>query len=936
MANQILLKNAKGVQVQQNPLSQVAEGALLVGDDVSIDREGVISKRTGFNFHGDFTTGKLPGDSIGKDIYEYQDRAVVRLTSNKMAYDTTGSGVWATWTGTFFPVDNTIRSIVGNKNFYFTTLSGVFINDSITGTPVRAGLPRSLDLRLAKTGIGAGFFSPDSQVAYRILFGRVDANQNDKKGSAGFIYERVVNGKSSTLSFTGSVTTITVTHVAHGFTTGDIIDISDVSDVGAENGEHEIIVVDVDTYTYEVAVAPASGTLKDGKSYNVVIEGTLPDDVKAGDYYEVYRTQTTVNVNTIPDDILFKITRKDVESADISNGYITFTDTLDDTFLGERLYQNPENGGLLVANDRPPWCEHIAAYKTHTLYANTELPYFKEIQLQDETKVVADVSTITISDGNNDETYLASTTEDVGLKKFKVETTLTSSENLEATVKSLIHIINRASDLFDAYYTSGLSADQEIGKILIEKKTLHTNQFFITCDDTAATGSGFVPVLPTSGTSISADNQKDLNFVYLSKSGEPEAVPELNTLRIGRADKAIVALKNLPDGVLVYKQDGLFKITGETDGDLGKLFVVDELDPTLNLQAPNSLVLLDNTATGYTTQGVNRATINGSNIVSRDIEPTLYNIAAFQQFNSLTKGISYETAHKYFFVVQEKNTDTYPTVMWVWNYIINGWVRWRRQVNAGLVMSFDDTLYVCHATQPYILKERKTRFANNQDYMDESIPVTITAVGTTDYTNPDGVTSEVSTATVDYSYGSTIPTDGWLLQSGFRNGWVVAVEKLSATSYKLTLGTKISSLATGSATLSIGYESEVHTIPLTADSAGTMKHFTWWNVYMEQDHALINTLGFHADTQEDPAFTQKIVRSRVGGWGTKPWGTFPWGDTGQHTSTPLVVRVDNEHARCRALVLIYKHKQAKEKFSILQMTLQTRPYSGKTLRRQRI
>lgn len=96
-----------------------------------------------------------------------------------------------------------------------------------------------------------------------------------------------------TLAATGS--TVTVTHTAHGYATGDFPTFSNVSDALFENGGHTITVTGSNTYTYTVAgTPPASGTadvvkkqrygvfVEDGAAGNLIAENDCRNNGQAG------------------------------------------------------------------------------------------------------------------------------------------------------------------------------------------------------------------------------------------------------------------------------------------------------------------------------------------------------------------------------------------------------------------------------------------------------------------------------------------------------------------------------------------------------------------------------------------------------------------------------------------------------------------------------
>jgi hypothetical protein len=86
------------------------------------------------------------------------------------------------FTGDFTNSDGELyktRSTLANQNLYLTTQGGVQKLDSLTAIPIDAGGIKALecDTELLVTSVN-GFMQPDSQVAYRIVWGYRDANNN--------------------------------------------------------------------------------------------------------------------------------------------------------------------------------------------------------------------------------------------------------------------------------------------------------------------------------------------------------------------------------------------------------------------------------------------------------------------------------------------------------------------------------------------------------------------------------------------------------------------------------------------------------------------------------------------------------------------------------------------------------------------------------------
>ncbi|NJO18791.1 MAG: hypothetical protein HC838_00205, partial [Spirulinaceae cyanobacterium RM2_2_10] len=110
-------------------------------------------------------------------LFNYSASLIVNY-DDKMAYDS-GDGIWIDYNGTYFPPNDEtkIRSLEALRNFYFTSSRGIFKIDSLTASPRPAGVVRALGGTGTLVG-GAGFLEDNSAVAYRLVWGYRDANNN--------------------------------------------------------------------------------------------------------------------------------------------------------------------------------------------------------------------------------------------------------------------------------------------------------------------------------------------------------------------------------------------------------------------------------------------------------------------------------------------------------------------------------------------------------------------------------------------------------------------------------------------------------------------------------------------------------------------------------------------------------------------------------------
>lgn len=188
----------KGLVTFPNQLSEVPPGAMTIANNIVIDRPGIAETRRGFDFYGN----QLPSPAIKGFVYN--DTLLWYLNNGSLVHDT-GSGVWGTYSGSFFPITNAfIQSTQSSGNFYWTTNNGVYKLDSLSATPVLSGVPTALDLQGVVSGAGNVVLN-NSQVGYQILFGYTDANQNLILGAPSeFLF--VSNSAGSTQNVTLTIT----------------------------------------------------------------------------------------------------------------------------------------------------------------------------------------------------------------------------------------------------------------------------------------------------------------------------------------------------------------------------------------------------------------------------------------------------------------------------------------------------------------------------------------------------------------------------------------------------------------------------------------------------------------------------------------------------------------------------------------------------------
>jgi hypothetical protein len=808
---------AKGLYTHPNPLS-LPPGAMLKAQNVVIDSDDIVDQRRGFQRYGNSLANM-------KKLFTYKGRLLAHYGS-KIAYDSDGAGTWQDYAGTYNPPAGLPRilSSESNKNFFFLTDAGVMKLDSLAGVIGPAGMFKALDGTAATTG-ASGWFATNGQVAYRIVWGILDANNNKIIGSPS---QRILCANTS------------------------------------------------------------------GGARNANISFSIPVGITVNHFYQIYRSAATASSTTEPNDELQLIVEKNPTAGEVTAKSITYLDQTPESLRGATLYTCPSQQGILQANEPPPLAKDMVAYKQMMLFVNTTSKHRLNITL---ISVGASLGiqigdTITIAGV----TYTGAGAENAATGAFLVDTSGTPAANIDSTAKSLIRVINSyaSNTSVYAFYLTGFN--DLPGKILIEERGIGNIQYSATTSRSTA----FSPTVPAAGTTYASSNDVAKNRVFVSKVGQPEAVPLLQYYDMGSANKAILRTVALRDSVFFQKEDGVFRMVGSDPSNLS----VSLFDSTTELLNIDSAVAFNNQVFGFTTQGIAGISDSGVSILSRPIETTLLKISApqYTNFNAASFAIAYESERKFIFATVTNIGDTYSTQQFVYNSLTNTFTQWTIPMNHGLVNDVDNKIYYCNPVLGYVMQERKS--FTNMDYADDDILLQITGQN-------GKIVQVVSTTGVQV---------GWTLSDGIRSSIITAVN--DGTHITVTdLFTWTYAPARAYAPIN----SAVQWAPIHAGNPALMKHFT--DIVVKFRNATFDALTatFSSDSSGyDESYP--LLPSFAGLWGYFIWGAPSWGgrDVFLQAIRTLTPR---EKSRCRWLNFGISHSQALATFSVAGVTFNYLPMS---------
>lgn len=880
MAEQKLELQLKGLYTSPSYLSGAPEGSFEIADNVVINAKNIVDSRRGQKQYNEPLDVGMDGE-INK-LFNYASSLIVNY-SEKLAYDD-GIGGWTDYSGTYeAPEGFKMRSLEALQNFYYTTDRGIYKIDELAGTPRRAGVVRALG-GVWETDGTTGFLLDDSAVAYRMLWGYRDANNNLIRGAPS---QRIVASNSS-----GNPTDIELTFI-------------------------------------------------------------IPDTITTEYFYQIYRSQGTATALDEPSDELQLVIEGNPTSGEIAAKSFTVVDITPYSLMRETLYTSPSQEGIQNANNEPPLACDMDIFKDSAFYANitykqtlslaligVEFPslgYFVDATVDTTTSnaVLTNISdtsdlrvgmrvvgtgipttarilnilsptsiTMTVnatasatvsvefqdrfSIGGVD--YWAASASDLPTLSFFVDASGTPGQNINNTANNLIQIINTASTntTLYGYYISGI--EDLPGQMLFEERAIGGTAFVAT----STFGASFSPPLPTSGTTVSSMAETFQNRVAISKPSQVEAVPSYTYFNIGSANFPIDRVVALRDGIFFFKQDGIYRLSGEAFSS----FTVSLVDNTVTLKVKESAVPFNNQVFCCTTQGICAVTDAGVQIMSVPIENTLLELSSdqFVNFAEVSFGVAYESARQYIFFTVTDEADTVATQAFVYNSLTDTWTKWIMDRTCGIVNPAVNKLFMAAPAddeEGQVLIERKSY--TTADYADQEYAVTIVSVD--------------SDTQITLSDASGVAT-GMTLGQGSRTSVITAVDTLLDTIEVLTT----TGFAAGNALVFEPIDNFIRWNPIAADNPGIMKHFSECTFFFRD--ARFNSIESTFETNLSASTEIVPLGSFTNSpWGGFLWGLSPWGGSFEGR-TVLRTYIPREKQRCSWLSIGLRLQQAFSAFSL--------------------
>lgn len=395
-----------------------------------------------------------------------------------------------------------------------------------------------------------------------------------------------------------------------------------------------------------VVLAPSSGG-PFTTTYNINAPPGVTDT--SGHFVQVYRT-ATAPAGVDPGDSYFLVYETPWVPTFPSGSTMLIPDIAP---AGDvPLYTNPDRGGVRNSNVRPPLARDLVSFRDRLWLANTTAPHTLRLRMIAPPSGISEV--VTIAGG----AYTLATSAG------------TVSQQIEYAARDLVAQMAASNTTVRATYAS--STNDPPGIIDFVSFTVGASAFTAAASN-ATVGGRFAPTIGTAVSSVATSNPNRLHY---SKEGMPYGFPLSNTIPVGAQEYGISRIVALRDTLLVFKAaggDGLWKVTGSGP------FYVEQVNANVQLLAPNTVVVANNTAFAFTDKGLIEVSESGGvDTISVPIEPNIRDILTSRAATiSAARAVVKEANSEALVYVGFPNASSSTSVVesYVWNINTETWTR---------------------------------------------------------------------------------------------------------------------------------------------------------------------------------------------------------------------------------------------------------------------
>lgn len=364
---------------------------------------------------------------------------------------------------------------------------------------------------------------------------------------------------------------------------------------------------------------------------------------------------------------------------------------------------------------------------------------------------------------------------------------------------------------------------------------------FLTFEERALGGSTFTLIMTPRtmwdrdyGVSLTSAADENVNRLMWSAPDEPEAVPLVNYTPVGDARKEIIRIVPTRDALFIFKQDGVWRLTGTYPS-----FRVDNQDPIL-LLAEDGVDVFEDQIVAWTDRGVVVGGLSGFESISCDtIEPDLFER---QNVNVAYPATPYRASMAAIppegllvFGVSAADSDGKASKLYVFSAKTHGWTTWELVPRCTAYHLSDGKLYLGSPGSTYDLHKEKKTESSITDNSDTEYSVPIANIGTE--------ADPVITFTIGATGYSPVVGDAVKTISA------IALVTSVISSSKVTVDTP-SALTVATATIYKPFQVEIEAIGVDAQDPSCLKQFARLDFVFEDTRG-VQRVVFAARSDED-------------------------------------------------------------------------------------
>lgn len=436
---------------------------------------------------------------------------------------------------------------------------------------------------------------------------------------------------------------------------------------------------------------------------------------------------------------------------------------------------------------------------------------------------------------------------------FVDQNTSSSALRLSNTAQSLVKAINR--DIYSLIYAQYISSFFEVpGHMIFQSKGFGPPIYAFASSQDA--GKGYFPSISQPSTyPVSSTDQELPNGFYSSKLNEPEAVPIVNFFPIGSKDAQILRVHALKYCIIVIKEDGVWRVTGDSPAN----FSVTLVDGTVRCAAPSSSKVINNQVIMLSNQGVCLITDTSVTVISRKIENAIQPILTQPGIDINTSAVAYEVDRQYL-ITTTLPGDPLTEKVYSYNILTDGWSTTDFVFKQALVGPNNILYYIDFENN--IKKERKNN--SKIDFTGQNHDIICNSV------EPDGKSSFITSTLYSPKYGDIIVVDSSV-------NIIVSVLEISGGLYYVSFFTNCNLEEAQNYILYESYKSTIQMAPYTGGLVGRSKQYAQMQVHFRENSAESLDITFSGDTfgGSEPTVWNSLLTNP--GWGAFPWGFDEWG-----------------------------------------------------------